>query len=326
MHVRLHRLIGGEPCGSYWTMLALITLNLFLFLTGCVEAADEPLPSSSAPADFWAHWGDGSAELNGYQITQPRYGEKRTGEAIFVFVTETFTQRQRVKSNGGHGDEYPVIKLNDIRDFQTGVYDYNTMTSAFVRLDGQQSIGVPTKISFSMQEWCGHVWDQWLMQNNTWSRTGHSYFDGEADIETTGPIENNTLFADALPIYVRNLAGEWVKPGQTRTMSVIPSALQTRMRHRPPTPKTIQVHRSPTTQSIQVPAGEFDAEIWTLKHNDALYATFAVEKAAPHRLLQWTGPDGGTGSLTGTTRLRYWQKAREGDEALRSALGLAPRK
>ena len=135
-------------------------LTAWMMLTGCAHAKPA-WPKAQAPQGFWKHWGDGQAELNGYAITQPRYGEVRKGEAIFVFVTETYpptTRQVRWRTS----DEYPVMKLNDIRDFQTGVYDYNAMTSAFVRLDGHQAMGLPTKISFSMQEWCGHAWDQGL--------------------------------------------------------------------------------------------------------------------------------------------------------------------
>lgn len=37
---------------------------------------------------FWEHWSDGRAELSGYDLVQPRYGEKRHGRAVLVFVTE----------------------------------------------------------------------------------------------------------------------------------------------------------------------------------------------------------------------------------------------
>ena len=32
-------------------------------------------------------------------------------------------------------DVYPVLKLNVVRDFQTGIYNYNTLTSVFARED-----------------------------------------------------------------------------------------------------------------------------------------------------------------------------------------------
>ena len=49
---------------------------------------------------------------------------------------------------------------------------------------------------------------------------------------------------------------------------------------------------------------------------------FNVESAHPHRIVAWRGPDGGVGKLTGSARIKYWQTAREGDEALRKQLGL----
>ena len=296
-------------------------ISLWMVFFGCAHASPD-WPMAQAPDGFWKHWGDGQAELNGYVITQPRYGEVRKGEAIFVFVTETFTHKQRVKSDGGHSDEYPVIKLNDIRDFQTGVYDYNAMTSAFVRLDGKQAIGLPTKISFSMQEWCGHAWDQWSVDHNTFTRIGHSYFDGEADVNVTGTLQPQTVFADNLPILVRGLTGEWLTPGQTAPIKLIPQAIHTRMQHREPEALDVTIHREQTSAPVTVPAGTFDARIWRIANGNKSIAEFWVETAHPHRLLKWTAADGGTGMLTGTTRMKYWNKAREGDEQLRESLGL----
>ncbi len=87
--------------------------------------------------DFWKHWGDGKAELNGYSLEQPRYGAVRSGTAILVYVTEDFSDSLRVKADPGKhpaSDVYPVLKLNAVRDFQTGIYDYNVMTSTFLRV------------------------------------------------------------------------------------------------------------------------------------------------------------------------------------------------
>ena len=96
--------------------------------------------AAAAPAvaqDFWAHWGDGKAELNGYRIVQPRYGEKRDGTGVLIFVTEEMSDSLRVKADAGKhppADVYPVLKLNDVLHFQTGIYDYSVMTSAFARV------------------------------------------------------------------------------------------------------------------------------------------------------------------------------------------------
>ena len=118
------------------------------------------LAAPSPAQDFWDHWGDGKAELNGYALKQPRYGAVRTGTSVLIFVTEDFSDTLRVKADPGKhpaSDVYPVMKLNAVRDFPTGIYDYNVMTSAFLRV----APGWPVaKVSFSSQEWCGHVWHQ----------------------------------------------------------------------------------------------------------------------------------------------------------------------
>src|SRR5678815_4531164 len=88
--------------------------------------------------DFWQHWGD--------------------GKAVLIFVTEDFSDSLRVKADPGKhpaSDVYPVLKLNFVRDFQTGVYDYNVMTSTFLKTE---SGFAPAKVSFSAQEWCGHTY------------------------------------------------------------------------------------------------------------------------------------------------------------------------
>jgi len=94
-------------------------------------------PAPAFDAAFWKQWGDGQAELSGYDLTFPRYGQLRRGVAVTIFVTETFSNTLRVKADPGKhppSDEFPVMKLNLIEDYQTGVYDYNDMTSSFVAL------------------------------------------------------------------------------------------------------------------------------------------------------------------------------------------------
>jgi len=99
-------------------------IALWLSLTACdfqltqeteARAPETRLPPAAAGAAFWDVWGDGKAELDGYRLLVPRYGELRRGEAVQIWVTETFTAGQRVKSDGGHPDEFPVLKLNDVR-------------------------------------------------------------------------------------------------------------------------------------------------------------------------------------------------------------------
>src|SRR5262249_61482614 len=81
---------------------------------------------------FWKQWGDGRGELCGYDLETPRYGSIRHGTAVTIFVTETFSNALRVKADPGRHpkrDEFPVMKLNLVQDFATGIHDYNLLTS-----------------------------------------------------------------------------------------------------------------------------------------------------------------------------------------------------
>lgn len=269
------------------------------------SGGSEPPPPASVPDGFWEHWGDGRAELSGYRLVQPRYGSDAPGQAVLVFVTETFTNTSRVKSDGGHADEFPVLKLNEARDFQTGIYDYNVMTSTFQALDGRDRMGVPTKVAFSSQEWCGHVFDQLVVTDDRYTRTSHSYFDGEADQQGTQAIPPNGVFAESLPILVRGLSGPVPDPGTSRSIQLHPRLMDLRLEHRAASWDDARWSVAAQTAATVVPAGTFTTRTHTVTTDAGAY-TWAVEVAAPHRLIAWTGPNGEKAELTGTFREPYW--------------------
>lgn len=300
---------------------------LFALLAACSDAdgrAPEG-PRSQAPPGFWEHWGDGQAELDGYRLTTTRYKEPRTGEAVLVFVTETFTDAQRVKSDGGHDDEYPVMKLNDVRHFQTGIYDYDLMTSVFVRLDGGQAQGVPAKVSFSSQEWCGNIFSQILPGPKSWRLTSHSYFDGEGDKDEEFPLPPGLIFEDTLPILVRGLAGEVVSGDTPRELQAVLPLAASRLRHVPPAPRAGVLSMDPQVHAVTVPEGTHDARAFVWKTAEES-TTWEVEVAPPHRILSWRregpGAEVEEAVLTGTLRSQYWKQNYVGGEAFRRDLGL----
>lgn len=289
-----------------------------LWLSACASPLG-PGPRSQAPEGFWDHWGDGHAELSRYTLTQPRYGALHPGEETLIFVTETFTDAQRVKSDGGHADEYPVIKLNAARDFTTGIYDYNTMTSVFAPLDGRLPLGQPTKVSASVQEWCGHMWDQLLIDPGRYRRASYSYFDGEGDRLDSARLPEGAVFADALPILVRGLVGEWLPPGGSAQVPMAERLIDLRMQHRPLTFEAAQVSRAAAPTPVEVGAGVFEVERWTVQRGE-LTTTYDVERAAPHRLVRWSSSAGEEGALTGTLRTRYWEQNQPEHRPLREGL------
>jgi hypothetical protein len=279
----------------------------------------------AAPAgaqDFWKHWGDGRAELDGYALTQPRYGAPRNGTAIYVFVTENFSDSLRVKADPGKhpkSDVYPVMKLNAIRHFQTGVYDYKVMTSTFLRV----ASGWPVvKVSFSSQEWCGQVWHELLPRNGRIEGVFHSYFDGEADGTEDLDLPPDGVFEDALPVVLRGWNGEYLKPAESRTVPFLPRLMWVRLRHQPLAWTTATISRPAKPVPITVPAGRFQAFVYEVQVADGRTLTFAVEAKKPFRLVRQTGPDDEELALKGATRLAYWKLNGRGGEKYLRRLGL----
>jgi hypothetical protein len=279
------------------------------------------LPASVTAQDFWKHWGDGKGELNGYRLSQPRYGAVRPGSAILVFVTEDFADGPRVKSDSPKpaGTAYPVLKLNHLRDFQTGIYDYSTMTSVFARV----APGWPVrKVSFSSREWCGHVWHQLLPGKEGVAGVFHSYFEGEADGQETLPLPEGGVYEDALPIVLRGLTGEYLQAGESRMVPYLPSLFSSRMAHRRLSWGNATISRAASLEEVKVPAGTFRAVIYTVVQEGGPKSTWSVEASAPHRLLRRSSDNGEDAVLLGSTRQPYWQQNGLGSEKLLRELGL----
>lgn len=290
-------------------------LVLAFALAGLLAA---PPARADADADaFWKHWSDGRAELNGYRLVQPRYGAPREGHAVLVFVTEPFSRSRHVKVDRydpNDPDQFTALKLNHARYFQTGIYPYSLMTSVFV--DPARDMR-PVKVSFSGQEWCGHVYEQAIVGEGGTTLDVDSYFEGESTRATvpTAALE------DALFITARGLmAGGPGHAPAAGSAEILPSALFRRLAHRPATPMKTAFAWSGARQ-VSVPAGTF--AVRTLSWDRAgVECALDVEIAAPHRIIGWRCADGERAELTGSFRDPYWQHNRPGDERLRAKLGI----
>lgn len=304
-------------------MRSIFALFFILSLCNCSKTPRTVLAAKSAPggvtidAAFWKTWGDGQAELAGYDLTYPRYGQLRKGVAVTIFVTETFSNQLRVKADEGKhppSDQFPVMKLNLIQDFQTGIYDYNNMTSTFVALapvNGRQT-GSPTKISFSEQEWCGQVYQQLLFDPAAVRSQAHSYFDGEADQDKQLNYPADAVTEDQLPLWARGMAAPALSPGEKREVMILPSLQNARHAHQPLAWKRATLSRTSTSGATEIYAANIEG----------VERKFTVEKAEPHRILHWESSAGERADLLKSTRLKYWQMNKEGGEAALEQLGL----
>lgn len=293
---------------------------------GKLRAPDSPKFDEA----FWKTWADGQAELSSYDLKRSKYGAGRTGTAVAIFVTETFSNILRVKADPGNHpkqDEIPVMKLNLVEDFQTGVYDYNLMLSTFVNTQTAGGIlgGSPIKVSFSSQEWCGHIYKQALFDGPGVRVTSHSYFDGEADQEkTVDPIEDGVA-EDGLLLWARGMARPVLKPGESKSVDLF-SALETARQAQGPgywTKATLT--RSAVTEKVTVPLGTFEVERFEADIAGKVKKTFLVEKSQPHRVIFWETSLGTKASLVKSDRMKYWElNSPKGENALKR-LGLQRR-
>jgi len=282
--------------------------------------AEGPRPNQGASPAFWDAWSDGQAELDGYRITMPRYGQLREGHAVLVYVTEEMNRETLIKDDTGQvppEQKEVVLKLNHTLEFRTGIYPYSVMTSVFspVGSRGRERFA-PVKISFTAQEWCGHVFQMLTPTVDSFTSTLHSYFSREGDREDHVKTEPITLYEDALWIQLRELDGPF-EGGGDWSGKLVPSLWELRKSHRLAGP----VDATITREDLELDGTPITR--FTLHYAD-FTRTWDIERAMPHRILAWRTSDGEEGVLTGSTRLPYWRLNANGDERYLAELGLEP--
>jgi len=291
-----------------------------------------PTPSpepKTAEIGFDARWHDGRAELDGYRYSIVRYGQRRQGQAVMIYVTEPWSRSKRVKvedASKNPADVFDVLKLNLVRDFQTGIYDYNTMVSLFVRTQDFS----PVELSFTSAEWCGNVYAKVRFDDDALHETLYSYFEDESGTRSLDRPRDGVA-QDALFVLLRGLKGEFLGPGARREIPLLSGMLESRLRHRPLKWSPAQIERASKPVSIAVPAGNWSNAIYyEVRVQDGPVGRFWIEPDGDGRLLKWTWTESGrseaseSGELAGTLRTAYWKDNDPGNEALLRQLGLQP--
>jgi hypothetical protein len=285
-------------------------------------AAQSPVSAATA-AQFADYWYPNGAEISRFELMQARYGEIHAGDAVLIFVTDNMNPDRQVKAERPEASAIPILKLNAVRKFYTGIYPYSMMTSTFAPVDAAAP-PLPLKVSSSTQEWCGHVYTQLNLRNGRYRVEIHSYFESEADQAYTIAA---ALPEDAIWTGIR------IAPGRLPVgdISLIPGAEYTRLLHRPirPVPVTAvlqsQEGRSLEGRPLAAYEVRFAAGDRTLR--------IVFERDFPHRIQRWTDshrePDGRwlttTAERTHTILNAYWQHHRNADRRLLPRLGLDAR-
>ena len=85
---------------------------------------------------FNAYWYADQAEIRTYNLTQSRYGELHQGLATVIFVTESVSKKKGIKPDNYRkkGDHVPVLKMNLLKKFGTGIYPYSMMLLSLIHI------------------------------------------------------------------------------------------------------------------------------------------------------------------------------------------------
>ena len=333
-------------------LFAVGALYWWLPIAPFTVAADGTDTAAAAAAagrepDFWGHWGDGKSEISSYALEYPRYGSPREGVAVTIFVNEQLSEKARVKHEDpsrGEEDILPVMKLNWIQDFPTGIYDYSLMTTVFALLEERGGIpaGALKKVSFSAQEWCGHIYSQLLFSPGRTELSSHSYFDGEGDVEASLDLPAGGLSEDALLLWARGFAGARPAPGASIEVPLLRSLEKSRLLHVDLGWQTATATREEQPREVRVPAGSFVVDRYTLSvpaarverswpvgaptmELPASIWTVDVEGRFPHRIVQRSRDDGLRARLLGSDRIPYWERKGPAGISELGKIGLRPR-
>ncbi|MDN3665215.1 septum formation inhibitor Maf [Algibacter miyuki] len=269
-------------------------------------------PSTPPTQEFNDYWYSGKAELNSYTLKQSRYGEIREGEVVLVFVTEPFSLSKQVKLDNPKAagtDNVPVMKLNQVRKFTTGIYDYSIVSSTFTPIDFKKHPNT-LKLNTSIQEWCGHTFTQLNLEGKNYRFKQFSYFEADGDTEKNIPT---TLLEEELMTRIRLNNGQ-LPLGE---VDIIFSTIYSRFAYKDleATKATISKTETDSTIHYNIAYLSYDRKI-----------TIDVEKNFPHKILSWT-EDNGDGLITEATLKKslnepYWSQKKVSDESKRDALQL----
>ena len=291
-----------------------------------VYPTNPPQFGSHTRDQFQDYWYNHGAEVSRFSLQQMRYGEIHQGDAVLVFVTEKMNPHTQIKADDPGARDIPLLKLNAVRKFFTGIYPYSIMTSIFAPVDIQK-YPLPLKISSSTQEWCGHVYTQMNLSENKYRVRMHSYFEGEGD--QVFEIQK-VIPEDALWTLIR-LAPAKLPRGE---FFMIPGTVYARLTHRP-----VAVRKAVSGLST---TGEMSLEgnpllVYEINFPD-VQRTLRIyfERNFPHRIQKWhetyRGLSGVGAKILTTSAVRthtimdpYWKHHTNKDRGRLKALGLSAR-
>ena len=245
-------------------------------------------------------------------LKQARYGEIRDGEVVLVFVTEPFSLSKQVKLDypkKAGNDNVSVMKLNRVRKFNTGIYDYSIITSTFTPINAKK-YPFTLKASTSIQEWCGHTFTQLNLGDTAYNFKQFSYFESDGDEEKT---IKKALLEEDLMTRIRINKGQ-LPEGK---IDLIPSTIYSRFNYKKMDVEKAIISKTTTNNTFvyKIAYQSIDRTI-----------SIDVEKEFPYKILGWSEDDGTglttTATLKASSNEPYWKQKKLTDKSKREALKL----
>lgn len=283
-------------------------------LQNCVNSTPTPSALDSLrPVTAANYWYQGKAEISTFDVIQSRYSENRVAEQVNVFVTEDFSSKKYVKLDAAAAagaDRVPVLKLNAIRRFKTGIYDYSLMFSVFS--PNQKALSHTLKTAWTVQDWCGQVFAQTNLEpDGSYRLRQFSYFETEGDTDQAFAPE---LLEDEIWTVLRIDPSRFSK---FDAVSVLPSTLYFRFQHKP-----FKVEKA----QISIETGEKESILHLIYKDIPRKLDIRFETAAPYLILGWEEVDGGKLSSKGVLKKSilsdYWARHDNASAPLRDSLSL----
>ena len=268
---------------------------MFILMLNQIVISAPAVDQSLMGNAFKRYWYDQGAEISSYTVQQQRYGETRAAESVLIFVTEPLHQQQHIKSDNPNDPQaIPILKLNHLRSFNTGIYPYHIMQSVFQPI--KKEVHNPAlKINTSVQEWCGHVYEQWNLRDTNWSYELFSYFQSEGNVKKS---LTHCTQEDELWTRIR-INPHSIKAGE---QFLIPGAIYRRFAHK-------DAKRELANIQFKEATNELRSLIISYKN---IQRTLRIDftKSFPHSIESWEERYQGGGS-NGTLKKRifgpYWE-------------------
>ncbi len=286
---------------------------LLCFASGCGGERPALAPVSAAlrppayDADFRQRWNDGASEVSSYETARLRQGTLRAGAATCIVKRAAYAEDERVPAQAvknPQADVFPALQMNWVERYALERDDCEEMTTSVLALSSIEgrAPGTETKADFSSQSWDGQLFHQLLFDATGVRSHQYSYFENEGDEQITLAYPGDGVSGDALWFWARHMAAPAMKPGEQRTVFLLPALRDARSQHHALTWEKATLSRGAQPDSYRGRA----AEVFSVHAGNGYAETFLVEPALPFHVLHWENSRGEHADLLSSSRTKSW--------------------